>query len=45
MITKTKPSQQLKATPSNPHIWDLLLLGIGTPPEKFLYAPANLGQA
>jgi len=38
VITKTKPSQWLGAVPLDPRIWDLLL-GIGTPPEKFLPTP------
>jgi len=35
MITKSKPS---RAAPPDPCTWDLLI-GIGTPPEKFLPTP------
>jgi len=38
MITKFKPSQRLGAVPLDPSIWNLLI-GIGTPPEKFLPTP------
>ena len=38
MITKSKPSQRLGAVPPDPCTWDLLI-GIGTPPEKFLPTP------
>jgi len=38
MITKSKPSQQLGAAPLDPCNWDLLI-GIGTPPKKFLPTP------
>jgi len=41
MIKKSKLSQQLGAAPPDPCIWDLLI-GIGTPPEKFLPTPLLL---